>query len=1149
MGVTGLWTVVKPCARPIRLETLNKKRLAVDASIWIYQFLKAVRDKEGNALRNAHIVGFFRRICKLLYYGIKPVFVFDGGAPELKRQTIAARRKRREGRREDASKTAERLLTIQLQKAAEEEAAKTRGRNNRDDDEEPLPQDLVYASEALLPANERHKNRQQFRKKDAYHLPELEVSLEEMGAPNDPRIMTHEELEEYAKQFNSGELVNFYDFSKIDFDSPFFQSLPASDRYNILSAARLRSRLRMGYSKEQLESMFPNRMEFSKFQIERVKERNNLTQRLMNLNGMNDDILYGLGTSQRIASEKNREYVLVKDDSVEGGWALGVLGNKDEGRENQPIDVDQYGEAPLPATQEEADDDDDYDEDAFEDVPIEGLNRLPTLPIFKPGVFDSSLQGHSEEIARRRQALYDSRKREASQGEASKERADDDALFVGQDAAATDALFEEPPEENPTDDEALQQAIEMSLETFPDDNIASLSPQRDEVLRAAPASAPEGAPSPDDVSDSDNEMDLFSALSRSKVAKQPVEKKAFPPRFAGLLPFEPLKPRVAQSSSGVEKEAGGFERPSRKKNEAEPLPPWFTGASQKQEFIGKEPEDQYFGIDQYRRAPQERILNKSQPQEIISLDEDDTEPVSVAEKTPQQTGDISRGIVQPTFSAVAPAITDQKDDVKLVPNLESSQPLSLLDKAPTPSIHSDEWPASDVEEKQKSASPTPEFEDVDVSKPAQDIPQLQIQNDIPAQETTEDRIVDLFPHEDDMSDPEDAELMHQLSLEAEEHARFASVLNSKSHADNAYDYEQELNQLRAQQKKDRRDADEVTHIMVSECQQLLRLFGLPYITAPMEAEAQCAELVSLGLVDGIVTDDSDIFLFGGNRIYKNMFNQAKYVECYLTSDLEQEYALDREKLIRFAHLLGSDYTEGIPGIGPVTALEILTEFPTLEEFRDWWSQVQKAADIPDDVHSAFRKKFKKKATKLFLPPSFPDKRVDAAYLNPEIDPDPSAFQWGVPDLNALRGFLMATIGWSQERTDEVLVPVIRDMNRREQEGTQSNITGYFQGPQGAGAFAPRRRADGQTRMEKAFGRLRNQAEAKQKTRDSGTDAVASPDQEEPHSHPPAKTRRRPAKRKATRDGGEDTEKSAHEGTEPRQGTRRKRRRGGLSSGK
>ena len=285
MGVTGLWTVVQPCARPIKIETLNKKRLAVDASIWIYQFLKAVRDKEGNALRNSHVVGFFRRICKLLFIGIKPVFVFDGGAPALKRQTITGRKARREGRREDAVRTAGKLLAVQMQRRAEEDDRKRREERDRPAvEEEEVPDNLVYVDELQMTPQERQQNRT-FKKKDAYHLPNLDVDLADMGAPNDPRIMSHEELEEYARQFHTGEDVNIYDFSKIDFNSPFFLSLPASDRYNILNAARLRSRLRMGYSKEQLDTMFPDRMAFSRFQIDRVKERNELTQRLMGAGG------------------------------------------------------------------------------------------------------------------------------------------------------------------------------------------------------------------------------------------------------------------------------------------------------------------------------------------------------------------------------------------------------------------------------------------------------------------------------------------------------------------------------------------------------------------------------------------------------------------------------------------------------------------------------------------------------------------------------------------------------------------------------------------------------------------------------------------------------------------------------------------------
>ena len=65
-----------------------------DLSIWINQSIKGFRDKNGRSVENAHILGLFNRICKLLYYKIKPIFVFDGECPTLKLHTIQRRHER-----------------------------------------------------------------------------------------------------------------------------------------------------------------------------------------------------------------------------------------------------------------------------------------------------------------------------------------------------------------------------------------------------------------------------------------------------------------------------------------------------------------------------------------------------------------------------------------------------------------------------------------------------------------------------------------------------------------------------------------------------------------------------------------------------------------------------------------------------------------------------------------------------------------------------------------------------------------------------------------------------------------------------------------------------------------------------------------------
>lgn len=200
----------------------------------------------------------------------------------------------------------------------------------------------------------------------------------------------------------------------------------------------------------------------------------------------------------------------------------------------------------------------------------------------------------------------------------------------------------------------------------------------------------------------------------------------------------------------------------------------------------------------------------------------------------------------------------------------------------------------------------------------------------------------------------------RLQAEDEEHASFMSNIQNKTYATMRESLDAEIAALRKERAAALRDAEDITAQMSAQIQVLLRLFGVPFLNAPMEAEAQCAFLAQRGLVEGVITDDSDVFLFGAGRVFRNMFNQSKTVECFFAADLERELGLDRETLIGLAYLLGSDYTEGLAGVGPVVAMEIMKEFPGedgLKKFRQWWRKVQIGKDTDADLRSTFRKRF------------------------------------------------------------------------------------------------------------------------------------------------------------------------------------------------
>src|SRR2546428_12142680 len=92
MGVPLTPIVVR---HPTNLEALRGRSVAIDGNLELYQFLSIIRTRDGRPLEDSkgritsHLNGMAFRTTRLIAdYDIRPVFVFDGPPPELKREEI-----------------------------------------------------------------------------------------------------------------------------------------------------------------------------------------------------------------------------------------------------------------------------------------------------------------------------------------------------------------------------------------------------------------------------------------------------------------------------------------------------------------------------------------------------------------------------------------------------------------------------------------------------------------------------------------------------------------------------------------------------------------------------------------------------------------------------------------------------------------------------------------------------------------------------------------------------------------------------------------------------------------------------------------------------------------------------------------------------
>ncbi|XGW18719.1 hypothetical protein V3C99_002934 [Haemonchus contortus] len=234
----------------------------------------------------------------------------------------------------------------------------------------------------------------------------------------------------------------------------------------------------------------------------------------------------------------------------------------------------------------------------------------------------------------------------------------------------------------------------------------------------------------------------------------------------------------------------------------------------------------------------------------------------------------------------------------------------------------------------------------------------------------------------------------------------------------------------------------------SECykdlQDFLTACGFPWIEAPGEAEAQCVELENLGLVQGVISDDSDVWAFGVKDVYRHLFSKNKNVQHYDSRIVRQSLGLSQADFVGLAVLSGGDYSSGLAGVGIVNAVELLSEFAvsrtvgqnqsqeketlsTLGNVEKWMATFDSTEDPPEPI--ALRRKLRaiiKKNNDMERIKSIVNPDVVAAYFRPNVDKSREKFRWKSVDMERVRAILYSKLGWDDDKFNkQTLTPLQR----------------------------------------------------------------------------------------------------------------------------
>ncbi|XP_055589047.1 flap endonuclease GEN isoform X2 [Uranotaenia lowii] len=141
------------------------------------------------------------------------------------------------------------------------------------------------------------------------------------------------------------------------------------------------------------------------------------------------------------------------------------------------------------------------------------------------------------------------------------------------------------------------------------------------------------------------------------------------------------------------------------------------------------------------------------------------------------------------------------------------------------------------------------------------------------------------------------------------------------------------------------------HHVLKQCEELLSAMGIVCVQAPGEAEALCAYLNHDNLVAGVISQDSDCFAYGAERVYRNFCasQNGGSVDIYDLKNVRRVMDLGQEKIVTMAILSGCDYNPaGVVGVGREMVNRFLGCYSSdaiLNRIRSWRDKADRLTDL------------------------------------------------------------------------------------------------------------------------------------------------------------------------------------------------------------